>query len=188
MSSHHIIRENQEPALLIIDADALSEESLGQLLEWSPIVLTTHTNVDYLISRGIKIDVVFTAKPDVEVDQDGISILPLHSILPDALHYLTGKKQFALHILWNNFPADSLLEHSKEFTFAVYSKQFKYILRSTFHKWMPEGNVMKVIDAAEGYTVENLKPIGDGAYNTIADGFVNIHSRSGNTLIIGEAL
>lgn len=188
MSSHHIIRENQEPALLIIDVEAISEESLGQLLEWSPIVLTTDTNVDYLISRGIKMDVVFTANSDFEVDQDGIVVLPVTSILSDAVHYLAGKNQFALHILWNDFSADSLLKHSPEFTFAVYSKQFKYILRSSFHKWMPQSSVMKVMSSGTAYRVENLKQIDDGAYNTIADGFVSIYSQSENSLIIGEAL
>lgn len=188
MSSHHIIRENQEPALLVIDIEALSEESLGQLLEWSPIVLTTDTNVDFFLSRGIKMDVVFTANADFHVDQDGISILPLHHILPDALHYLTGKNQFALHILWNDFSADALIEHSQQFTFAVYSQQFKYVLRSSFHKWVPQGNVMKVMSSGAAYRVENLKPIGDATYETVEDGFVSIHSHSENSLIIGEAL
>lgn len=188
MSSHHIIRENQEPALLIIDVEALSEESLGQLLEWSPIVLTTDAHVDYLLSRGIKIDVIFTSNADFEVDQDGIAILPLQHILLDALHYLKSKNQFALHILWNGFSADALIEHNQQFTFAVYSQQFKYILRSSFHKWIPQGNVMKVISSGATYRVENLKQIGDATYETVKDGFVSIHSQSENSLIIGEAL
>ncbi|MFD2743368.1 MULTISPECIES: hypothetical protein [Sphingobacterium] len=188
MSSHHIIRENQEPALLIIDSDALSEESLGQLLEWSPIVLTTDANVDYLLSRGIKIDVVFTANADFEIDQDAISILPLQHILWDALHYLKSKNQFALHILWNDFSADALIQHSQQFTFAVYSQQFKYILRSSFHKWMPQGSVLKVMSGGAAYRVDNLQAAANETYHSLQDGFVSIHSESENSLIIGEAL
>ena len=188
MSSHHIIRENQEPALLIMDVDALSEDSVGQLLEWSPIVLTTDTNVDFLLSRGIKIDVVFTSNDHFQVHQDGMLVLPLQHILLDVLQYLKNKKQFALHILWNEFAIDPLIEHSQEFTFAVYSRHFKYILQSAFHKWMPQGRIMKVIDPAGDYETENLKPIEHGEYSAIADGFVRIHSRSGNILVIGEAL
>lgn len=33
MSSHHIVRENQEPALLIADAHAISFEKIQELLE-----------------------------------------------------------------------------------------------------------------------------------------------------------
>ncbi|MCL7988269.1 thiamine diphosphokinase [Sphingobacterium sp. lm-10] len=189
MSSHHIVRENQEPALLIMDVDAISEDSLGQLLEWSPIVVTIDANVDFLLSRGIKIDVVFTSELDFVIHQDGTLVLPIQQhVLLDALEYLKQKKQFALHILWNEFPADALLEHSQAFTFAVYSRHFKYVIRSSFHKWMPQESVMKVIAIISDYATENLKSVSDGKYRAIADGFVNIHSRSGNVLIIGEAL
>lgn len=36
MSSHHIVRDDQEPALIIANGAACSSELLGQLLEWSP--------------------------------------------------------------------------------------------------------------------------------------------------------
>lgn len=39
MSSHHIVREKQEPALLIMDLNGFNDEHLGQLLEWNPTVL-----------------------------------------------------------------------------------------------------------------------------------------------------
>ncbi|RZK41505.1 MAG: thiamine pyrophosphokinase, partial [Pedobacter sp.] len=39
MSSHHIVREKQEPALYIHQLGNFDEEKLGQLLEWSPTVL-----------------------------------------------------------------------------------------------------------------------------------------------------
>ena len=35
MSSHHIVRERQEPALLITDVYSIDPELVGQLLEWS---------------------------------------------------------------------------------------------------------------------------------------------------------
>jgi len=39
MSSHHIVREKQEPALIIANGEACSTELLNQLLEWSPFVV-----------------------------------------------------------------------------------------------------------------------------------------------------
>ena len=39
MSSHHIVRDDQEPALIIANGAACSSELVGQLLEWSPLVI-----------------------------------------------------------------------------------------------------------------------------------------------------
>ncbi|MGE8379571.1 MAG: hypothetical protein ACN6PN_14505, partial [Sphingobacterium sp.] len=59
MSSHHIVRENQEPALLIEDLFLIDEEDLGQLLEWSPTIVIENNMVDPLDARGYKFDIVF---------------------------------------------------------------------------------------------------------------------------------
>ena len=39
MSSHHIVRDDQEPALIIANGEACSMELLNQLLEWNPLVI-----------------------------------------------------------------------------------------------------------------------------------------------------
>ena len=46
MSSHHIVREKQEPALLVLGLDDFPDELLGQLLEWSPTVIVTADTVE----------------------------------------------------------------------------------------------------------------------------------------------
>ena len=58
MSSHHIIREKQEPALLIVDLLDFDLENLGQLLEWSPTVIVLKDAVEKVYSLGLKIDVI----------------------------------------------------------------------------------------------------------------------------------
>ena len=59
MSSHHIVREKQEPALIIANGEACSDELLGQLLEWSPFVVVLDGALDRVLHRQIKIDVLF---------------------------------------------------------------------------------------------------------------------------------
>lgn len=54
MSSHHIVREKQEPALLVLSMDAFDEEMLGQLLEWSPTVICSTGTAEKLDASGIK--------------------------------------------------------------------------------------------------------------------------------------
>lgn len=58
MSSHHIVREKQEPALIIANGEACSFDLLGQLLEWSPFVVVLDQAIHRVIELGIKVDVL----------------------------------------------------------------------------------------------------------------------------------
>ncbi|HEY9007601.1 hypothetical protein [Ohtaekwangia sp.] len=59
MSSHHFVKEGQEPALFI--THALSLELVQPLLEWAPLVVVLDSAVDEVLQWGIKIDVVMGA-------------------------------------------------------------------------------------------------------------------------------
>lgn len=56
MSSHHIVREKQEPALIIANGEACSPELLGQLLEWSPFIVVLDHAIYRVLDLGIKVD------------------------------------------------------------------------------------------------------------------------------------
>ena len=58
MSSHHIVRDDQEPALIIANGAACSPELLGQLLEWSPLVIVLDSAIERVLETGIKVDVL----------------------------------------------------------------------------------------------------------------------------------
>ena len=58
MSSHHIVRDDQEPALIIANGAACSPELLGQLLEWSPLVIVLDSAMERVMELGIKVDVL----------------------------------------------------------------------------------------------------------------------------------
>jgi len=58
MSSHHIVRDDQEPALIIANGEACSYELLGQLLEWSPFVIVLDSAMERALELGIKVDVL----------------------------------------------------------------------------------------------------------------------------------
>jgi thiamine pyrophosphokinase len=55
-SSHHIVRDDQEPALII--ASCLRSELLGQLLEWSPLVIVLDSAMERVMKLDIKVDVL----------------------------------------------------------------------------------------------------------------------------------
>ena len=58
MSSHHIVRDDQEPALIIANGASCSSELLGQLLEWSPLVVVLDSAMERVVELGIKVDVL----------------------------------------------------------------------------------------------------------------------------------
>ena len=58
MSSHHIVRDDQEPALIIANGQSCSFELMGQLLEWSPVVMVLDGAIHRVLELGIKLDIV----------------------------------------------------------------------------------------------------------------------------------
>src|SRR5688500_7560102 len=119
MSSHHIIREKQEPALLIMNLDGFNYENLGQLLEWSPTVIVDENVFESVDSMGIKIDAI-VSKNQLFDEQPGTLIIPtVDDPLQDALKYLTGEQYPAVNIITDNFAAKDyalFVERSEEHT------------------------------------------------------------------------
>ncbi len=58
MSSHHIVRDDQEPALIIANGASCHPELLGQLLEWSPLVVVLDSAIERVLDMDIKVDVL----------------------------------------------------------------------------------------------------------------------------------
>jgi len=101
MSSHHIIREDQEPALLIMDADAVEFEQVQELLKWSPTVMVTEQSLPEVLSWGIKIDIVIAHESIISnltaslVDQSPVKLLSYcnkEEALSRALYFLIESK------------------------------------------------------------------------------------------------
>jgi thiamine pyrophosphokinase len=111
MSSHHIVKEKQEPALIIANGESCSLELMGQLLEWSPFVIVLDGAINRVIDLGIKIDVLFGDFDKVEFNQEEIlkSQFPIEIIhapnqnktdLEKAIDFLIQRGFPAANILW----------------------------------------------------------------------------------------
>jgi len=187
MSSHHVIRENQEPALLIQDFYALDLESIGQILEWSPTLVTDFNNVDCLLAEGIKVDVLF-AHTAVETTQEHTKIQVLKSdFLSDGLSYLIAHNHAAVNILSDTIPA-VLFTYAKDINIVLFYKQRRYIfVRSFFEKWKPKGEKIYI---HEKYlkSFQGLNYIESGVFETINDGFIQIAFNTEDYVLIGENL
>jgi hypothetical protein len=106
MSSHHIIRDEQEPALLVLDPLAIEREHLDGLLEWSPTILVTEEHAMTLMDWGIKVDQVL-AKSDSNLllsKQDLYDVIGVKAdsdALEVGLTYLLRKNHHSVNIVGN---------------------------------------------------------------------------------------
>ena len=165
MSSHHFVKEQQEPALLILSTKGLEYENLAPLLEWSPTVVVAQEEVNKVISWGIKIDLILA---DLNFQQENYKLLeaqyPVKFIgvteeayLEEALQYLVATKHEAVNII--GFPHQKVftLEQKLEFIdLVVWDAPLRYfpVKNGQFKKWFTNCSIQ--IHAPEGTFVEVL--------------------------------
>ncbi len=69
MSSHHFVRDKQEPALIIANGEECTNDLLNQLLEWNPYVLVLDGALDRVLLKGIKVDAVIGDFDSINVNR-----------------------------------------------------------------------------------------------------------------------
>lgn len=165
MSSHHIIREDQEPALLIDSTLPENDESTRQLLEWSPTVLVTEPALEHILLWGIKIDVVIALATTVEtlesswIDQSPLTILScsaMHDAVPTALRFLSNSQQKAVNIISEKPLSFFEPFTALDITVMQQGKRWVFIRNGVFEKWLPAGTVISVYPG-EAHPKTNLE-------------------------------
>ncbi|WP_051292711.1 hypothetical protein [Olivibacter sitiensis] len=146
MSSHHVIREKQEPALIIEDADTIAVEYLGQLLEWSPTVICASQAYEDIVNKGIKVDVVFGDASFLDL-QEHTKLLPYHEktehFISMAIQWLHENSYAAANIISSSMDASGLVAYSRLLTATLLCGNTKtYVAAKGFAKWFPEGDVI----------------------------------------------
>lgn len=177
MSSHHVVRDKQEPALIIANGESCSMELLGQLLEWSPTVLVLDGAVHRVEELGIKIDVLLgdfdgDINPrEIEKRQQPIRIIHTPdqnaTDLEKSIEWLLKEGYSAANILWatgrradhtvNNMM--SLLKYAGQIDLVMlddYSRVF--FLPKSYKKWYPADTIISLIPfgLVEGVSIKGL--------------------------------
>lgn len=178
MSSHHIVRDDQEPALIIANGASCSRELMGQLLEWSPLVIVLDSAIERVMELGIKADVLlgdfdrgFNAEKYREVqypieivytpDQDKTD-------LEKAFDYLIQRKIPAVNVIWaTGRRADhtitnitNIVRYRDRLKIVLLDDHSKiFLLPKRFDKWYPAGTPISLIPIGrvEGISTQNLK-------------------------------
>jgi len=189
MSSHHIVREKQEPALLLLSLAGFDDEQLGQLLEWSPTVIATALVAEQLHAFGIKIDWIIAEEVSVDLQSDVKQLKPGPKAAHiAALDYLVDKGYPAVNVVTDDFELIQYMPYVNKITLVVFYRQQKiYGVESGFSKWKPAGESIRIISAAKNLETRGLELTAENTYLTVADGFFSLTFNNG-TLFIAESL
>lgn len=191
MSSHHIVRENQEPALLIEDLFLIDEEDLGQLLEWSPTILIQEGTMDLLDARGYKFDIVFT-KSAINASQENLKVISYDvAFLKAAIEYLIAHQYKAVNIVSDQLDLGYYRAYLEQINIVLLSNGFRYYFVTTgFTKWKAEGERILIggIDKDEDIKYTGLIKINDKEYEMEKDGLFILEFSQVKYILIGEKI
>lgn len=182
MSSHHIVKDNQEPALIIANGESCSFSLLQELLEWNPIVMVLDGAIERVLQLGIKVDILLGdfdrfSHPEHVLDQQPVEIIHTpdqnKTDLEKGIELLIERGHKAINIVWatgkradHSFNNMTLICRYKQQANLVmyddYSKIFP--LPPRFVKWykantnislMPVGTVENVCTKGLKYNLTN---------------------------------
>lgn len=182
MSSHHFVREKQEPAIYIHSEESLDLELLGQLLEWCPYVIVDEHALFVINHEPIKIDLVIQrdlTDDDIQTwvaNQSDIKVLKLNTgddKLISVLNYLASENHFAISLIACN---DAHFEKLKNIDFPLdviqYNSLYKgFFIKEHFLKWKEKDSLIEI----NSETVETKNLIKqNNLHKVIKDGLVEI--------------
>ncbi|MBT0809823.1 thiamine pyrophosphokinase [Litoribacter ruber] len=169
MSSHHFVKENQEPALVILGLEGLDYDTIAPLLEWVPTVAVTEETVEKVISLGIKIDLILAS---IGFQKENIHLLeeqyPVRFMtakegkyLEEGLQYLVASKHSAVNILgYDHLKVFSLLDKLEFLNIVIWDGPMRYfpVKGGRLKKYFSTGSLQ--LHAAEDSFVEMVNAEG----------------------------
>jgi len=178
MSSHHIVRDDQEPALIIANGASCSFELLGQLLEWAPIVVVLDNAIERVLQLDIKVDVLlgdFDGDFDPEIYKE--KQFPLEIVhapnqdktdLEKAFDYLIEKGHKAVNVVWATGKRTdhtitnitNIVRYRNSLKIVILDDHSKvFLLPNKFNKWYTKNTTISLIPIGKvnGISTKNLK-------------------------------
>ncbi|MDD2982212.1 MAG: thiamine diphosphokinase [Crocinitomicaceae bacterium] len=181
MSSHHVVRDKQEPALIIANGEACNQSLLNDLLEWSPFVVVLDGAIHRVLDLKIKVDVLLgdfdrneVSEETIRESQDAIEIVHTpdqnKTDLEKAIDFLIERGHRAVNVIWaTGRRADhtignitSIVRFRNKITITILDDYSTiYLLPKSpeiFQKWYSKGTPISLIPLGDvtGLTTENL--------------------------------
>jgi hypothetical protein len=187
MSSHHFVKEGQEPALFI--ADALSLALAEPLLEWAPFVVVTDNAADDVLQWGIKIDAILAnfAQEDVLAEkfahQQPVKIVSCHpqdGLLLTGVVLLNDTKVSAVNVMverpdnWFALPLDLL---KFQVTLLTPDIRWALIMNRPYEKWLAKSTKIRIHLYDQQQKIDTKGLIDqESFFETVHDGLVSVQS------------
>jgi len=188
MSSHHFVKEGQEPALFILDP--LPFQLASPWLEWAPLVLVSDNALEDVLQWGIKMDLVLAEDSRVEmlmqrlVEQAPVKIISHpcgESSIMNALSFLIDSKQWGVNIMAtvqeDVFVRTEKFRHQLQVNLFDEKLKWSAISAGNFEKWLAVGANLQIRKSFESQSIQfqGLTQTESG-FEAITNGIVNIWS------------
>ncbi|MEQ8471535.1 MAG: thiamine pyrophosphokinase [Marinoscillum sp.] len=165
MSSHHIVRDEQEPALILHRLEGFLEPNLHSLLEWSPTVISCEPAIEKFTSLGHKLDVALIGLGNFEYyrsllsEQLPVKLIAVHNqdFLMTAMTILQKENYKAVNVVTQEegvFEVTQLIEQwltSLDIVIYTEKQRILFVKAKTFKKWLPANS--KLIGQSMGELV-----------------------------------
>jgi hypothetical protein len=195
MSSHHFVKEQQEPALLILHSEGIGFDQVAPLLEWVPTLLVSQEAVPAVLSWGIKIDLILA---EMEFQKSNYHLLeeqyPVKflgvqngNFLNEGLQYLIASKHGAVNIIGFDHLKVFELEPMLAFLdIVVWDGPIRYfpIKNGQFKKWFPDTSLQ--LHAPDGTVLELQTAEGNEIVQVKHATFIEVEE--GTTIIKGNGI
>jgi hypothetical protein len=187
MSSHHFVREGQEPALFI--AEAFSFGRVASLLEWAPLVMVVDSALDSVLSWGIKIDVVLAQTTQLEAVEEKTYLQRPLQIIPydqDQNPVFVGLDNLISHQEAVNIISkisDRTFEQMQAYlgkvNLVLFDDEMRWVPVGSkkFEKWLPTKSRIAIRrDGAQAFEFNGLVQLDADSYESVTDGKITIAS------------
>lgn len=169
VSSHHFVKEQQEPAVLILEAEDISFDTVAPLLEWSPTLLVAQEAVEIVLSWGIKIDVILASQAfqneneHLLEEQYPLRFLTVSSssVLDEGVQHLLASQHKGVHLVgFDHQKHQQLEEKIFQLDLTLIDEDWKYypVKGGKFSKWFVPAEIRLL--ASENQLVEVINANG----------------------------
>jgi thiamine pyrophosphokinase len=196
MSSHHIVRDEQEPALVIASLTDFPLDKLGHLLEWAPVVVCFEPALDQMLRFGYKVDMACVANTENWLEkleeQAPVKILETGNDLATVTLLLSKEGHREINVIIQDSELETYLDHISSLNALIHinvvtsSRRYSFISNGEYVKWLPGNTPIQL------FPIENTEISIDGnlthltklfEFQTVADGVLKLGA--GKPFIIG---
>ena len=186
MSSHHVIRDEQEPPVFILSVEN-NLVSIKELLGWSPTVWVLEEHAEWVMSQNIKVDGVFTVDPssyiplDLQTGNYAVSKFDEENILKSILSVLGDKEFTGINVFCNKLVRENLLKTVLQKNVGIPISIFVegeitlISFKNHLKKWYPSGSRINILSGA--LQSSNMEKQLEG-FVVKEEGFIQIRSES----------